>query len=356
MDGPGAWLSLPLPARLVRAVSPRRELAAVADRSWVIEPASDERTGPAVFVAEDLDRVTRLQAETDRALEHRRVHGGPVHHLPTLAHAVRAVRLRSGHLYARGWHRPVTPRPQRWFGAAPARYVGPTSALACTWVGNRYFGHALTDDLPLDLLAQEFGPAVRSDDPPTPQAGEYRDVCGARAESVSHAVFDRLIVFEDVAQNVSKRERYRRIRERLSRWGASAPGAPHATAVFLRRGGGATRQLDNESEVEQWLQRRGFAIVDPSTTSVARIVQMLSGARCVVGVEGSQLAHAVYAMPLGGAITALVPGDRFNNVFKDYADAIGLRYGFTVCPPAPRGYRCDLSRLGQVLDRLQGEI
>lgn len=339
----------PIGHRLRRLLGRRRALDQVASRRWVVAPAVEETTPPSCFLPDDLDRVTALQEETTPALEHRRVHGGRVAHEASVAYQLEGCDLIGGHVYAGGCHLSVSTRPSPWLRApGRLRRVTETRALVSTWAASRYFGHFVTDGLPLTLLGRGLAQPVRSDEPETAHQRQYREDTDTEAEPVHAARFDRLLVFEDHGQNDDKRARYEVLHRRLA---GDAPG-PSRPGVYLRRGSGVGRRLLNEAAVEDFLRARGFTVVDPSRQPLEEIVAALRGSVMAVGVEGSQLAHAVYTIARGGAIVALTPADRFNNVLKDYADATGLHYGFTVCDVGEGGCMADLARLGRVLDRV----
>lgn len=336
-------------SKLARVLIGRKSIQEVAERRWVVEPSEVALTPPSVFEPDDLDRVTALQPQTHRALEDRRVFGGRVERAATVAHALRDSTLLRGHLYAGAWHLPLSPRAQRLLPTSGVPHLDDTCVLTSTFVSNRDFGHFIVDEMPLDLLAQTMGRPVRTDDPQSPHRMAYRRLGGIVAEPWAAVRFDRLLVLEDHGQNRAKRARHAQLVERMSH---DVPKAPHR-GVYLRRGGGTPRQLVNEAEVEAHLGERGFAVVDPATASLEAIVAATRGVDLVVGVEGSQLCHPIYTMARGGGIVALTPADRFNNVTKDFADATGLLYGFTVCPAADGGCRVDLRTLDRVLDRIE---
>jgi capsular polysaccharide biosynthesis protein len=340
----------PIAQKLGRALRGHQALESAARRVWAIEPASVEVTGPATFLERDLERVTALQEETTEANEERRIRGGSIEHAATLAYELSDAVLVSGHAYSGDWHGVFTPRAENLRLRLDMPFLRGEHALASTFIGNRYFGHFIMDDLPLDLLAQGLGHVVRTDDPMSPHQDEYRALADTAAEPVVAARFESLVVCQDFGQNRGKRERLAQLRERLTR---RLPLARHA-GVYLRRGDGFARRLVNEAEVEAYLTRQGFIVVDPMTHSVADILRLTHGVRYVVGVEGSQLCHVIFTMARGGAVVALTPADRFNNVTKDYTDATGLRYGFTVCPEAEGGYRVNLDALAEVMDRMAG--
>jgi capsular polysaccharide biosynthesis protein len=89
--------------------------------------------------------------------------------------------------------------------------------------------------------------------------------------------------------------------------------------------------------------------VDPDLTSAGQIAAAIHNARLVVGIEGSHLAHAIYAIADGGTLLAIQPPNRFNNVFKDIADAMALRYAFIVGAPVPGGFEVEVDRLDRLI-------
>lgn len=79
--------------------------------------------------------------------------------------------------------------------------------------------------------------------------------------------------------------------------------------------------------------------------SVSALRLVLNRARIAIAVEGSSLMHALLMMPERAALLTIQPPQRFNNVLKGYADALGLRYAFTVADVARDGFHLPFSRL-----------
>jgi capsular polysaccharide biosynthesis protein len=123
--------------------------------------------------------------------------------------------------------------------------------------------------------------------------------------------------------------------------------------VFLCRGSdGELRQLANQTALAEMLAGMGFDIIDLATTDALSIARRSLGARIVVGVEGSHLSHALYSMADGGAFLVIQPPDRFALPYKEYADRLGLRFGFVVGSAAETGFTVDLDEMARMLDRL----
>ena len=326
---------------------PRIALPRIARREWVIAPPVRATRPRAVFLDGQLDRVTGVQEETTLEFELARVLGGEVHHAATMAYELQDAILVDGSVYAGG------ERLRLLDGAfAPSTLRRPgedidRAALACTYVGNRYFGHWIADDSSLHLLAREHGEPIGAAREAYGQEAGFRQIWGMHTRMVTSARIRSLMVFQDFAQNDGKRRRYDWLRARVQEGGPEHP----VRGVYLRRGSsGVKRVLTNDDEVEARLARRGFRTIDPTALPVEEVVKACAGTSCAVSVEGSQLAHGLMNVAAGGALIALQPPGRFNNVYKDRADCAGLRYGFVVGTPAGDGFRVDADEVERTLD------
>lgn len=330
--------------RLIRRSLP---LAAAAARTWVVHPGQRALRSRAYFLEGQLDRVEGVQEETTRDVEEGRVLGSPVEHAPTRAHELRDAVLVRGSVYSRGTRLTLFPGSALPSVLRSPREEVEQAALDCTFVGNRYFGHWLTDDCPLNLLAREYAPPLGVARPPYPQEAGYFELWQLSTLKVDSMRVRSLLVFQDFGQNDGKRARYVALRTRLARCARSL----QPRGVYLRRGtSGVRRVLTNEREIEERLVARGFELLDPAVASPTLVAQACAGAPCIASVEGSALAHGVMNVADGGAIVALQPPWRFNNAFKDYADCLGLRYGFVVGRRTEGGFRIDPDELERTLD------
>lgn len=229
-------------------------------------------------------------------------------------------------------------------------------AFCSSAYGNRFFGHHLTDDLPLALAAEAFGPPHYANPPDRlpVNIGAYRDVCGIDHPSVWNARVEDCWVFCDAHLTDSKVERLQRMRAAIrSAWG---PGYGHER-VFVRRGpSGVQRGPGNGEAVIDHLRDDGWVIIDPERMTTAEVARSLFDAELVAGVEGSQLAHAIVAAPTGAGLVPFIPPDRFNLLIKDFADRLGIAYGFHVGVPSETGWDVDLPGALRILDRMSSRV
>ena len=321
-------------------------LANICEASSQLCPPQSQHTAPAIYLPRDLERVTAVLEDTTMEQELKRLRGGLRHHTASTAYELRKVTLSQGFLFKGPWrHRlletALEPEPSQHYDHG---------TVTGTLYGSRYFAHWLTDDLTLSLAAevtggQPFIPARRlyTHEP------AYRRLFQIDPPSITRATFDRFTFIEDHGQNSFKKQRYLTLRSRIFPKTPIPPGK----RVMLRRGtSGVSRILENESELETLLADLGFTIVDPSALTAAQLIEQCAGAEIVIGVEGSQLAHAIYVMAEGGIFCALQPPYRFNNLFKDYTDCLGLHYALLTGVASQHGFTIPLDEVRELLDRL----
>lgn len=328
-------------------------LADVSSRSWTISPAEAARVPEAIYLEEGLGRVTGFGPNTDHDNELRRITGGRVEHAPTIAHEIRQAHLLDGSLYAGPLRWPLarSRAPLYWRGDC---VVEKSAALACTYLGSFYFGHWMRDDLSLALAAEQIDEPVITSRTSFRHEPGYRELLDIHPLTRAACAFDRIIVLLDHGQNGFKRRRYETLRARI----ASRIPDTVCPRVYLRRGTvGAqqSRALVNGEQIESYLAAQGFAIVDPDRLSSEELCRRLRGARLVVATEGSHLAHVIYTMAADGVICALQPPHRFNNIYKDYADCVGVRYAFVVGEPANGGFVIGEDELARTLEKIDDE-
>jgi len=348
-------LNLPRLQRVLRRALARRpvDLWQRSEREWTICPASTVTVKPALFPQGAMERVTALTPWRSWGVEQTMVHGGVLSFGPTRAGLLRNVDFVDGHLFAGAATEQVGVDPARWVIAPAAREPDIEAAqLVSTHSGAVFFGCLLLDDFLLEMLADD--PPLRLSVPGKPSGHEadYRALLGLAEKRVLRRGRVRLLThYEEPAFNDSKVARYRTLRERLrARVDATQP--PPA-GIYLRRGNsGQRRVMANEPAIEAALERRGFTVIDPMALPAAEIVRQALGARVVVSVEGSQISHAIFAMADEAAMVVLQPPDRFGMQYKEFTDAMDMRFAFVVGRPAEQGFEVDLTELQHLLDRL----
>jgi hypothetical protein len=324
---------------------PPRTLESVAVKTWQIAPGETAVAPPAFSLPGQIERVKGWAFSDEHP--RRAMEGGNTVHGPTRAFLLKDAWLFDGALYKDDAYVWLTPRSAGLPRLRVDREVG-RGAMFCTPMGNKYFGQWLMDDCATYPLARDEGIPVMTDQPVNPHTMDYEELLGMEPTRLHDAFFKELVVFDDVGQNRHKHLRFQGLGEKiLSRLKyASHPG------VFILRGRtGELRLMHNEIEVAERLRdRRGFKILDPSTSGVDAIVDACAGARTVVGIEGSGLMHGILLLRQGGAVLTLQPPNRFVCVYKHLTDRDGQYFGFVVGSPAGTGFTVDPDEVEKTLD------
>lgn len=332
------------------------DLRAAAARSRTLCPAERATVPPAIRAEGAFDRVTGLSPWRNRAVERLLAEGGRIEHAATEAHLVEGVTLSGPALYrgaARA--RPGFGRERFVVPPGPARRID-EAHLVTDRAGAHFFGSHLRDAYPLALLPPPEALALALPTKPYEHDAGYRALFGLPSPAVvATARIGRLILYTDFAQNRSKAERYRALRDRLRAAAppASSPPAVSPRGVYLKRGpDGEPRRVVDEPALEAKLRALGFEIVEPAGRPAEDVVRRMLGAPVIVAVEGSHVSHALYTIAEGGALLVLQPPDRFSMVHKEPADALGLRFAFIVGRPAEGGFSIDPDEVERMIGRL----
>lgn len=319
-----------------------------ADRQWQLSPAERACARPAVFEESDLQKITGTSPGEGLAEQVHRARGGPGQHRATFAYEIRNAMLVGGNLFSSRVSLPLSGKKRAIWASGGTRHFR-SAALSSSDYGIRYFGHWLLDDLPRTLAAREIADPVSVLAAPTEQQVGYLNLLNLSAEVVTDASFDRIVVIDDVGQNAYKRARY----ETLRRLGTQDQAPRHAGVMLLRGLSGVRRALSNEQEVAALAKARGLIVVDPATLSADEVVRVCTGAKIVLGVEGSHLSNAFYWMAREGTVVVIQPPQRFTVVLKDTCDGIGMGYAFIVGDAiSDTDFKVDLGALGRLLDRV----
>ncbi|EKQ67661.1 hypothetical protein OsccyDRAFT_3944 [Leptolyngbyaceae cyanobacterium JSC-12] len=338
----------PFKQRVLRLIQGHKTYQAVCDRQWTLAPSVCSTHPPAIYLNGELDKVTEVASTTTYAAELKRIQGGMVEHDATIAYQLHNVHFLNGYVY-RGAMKHVLVTSKESFLSQGSTNIISDAALACTWVGNQFFGHWLVDDLTLTLAAQQLAMAITVEKQWTCHQIQYSTLFNIQSSPVRQAFCKNFIIIDDIGQNQFKQERYQILRTKLKQ---HCLAAPHPGVMFLRKATGAPRSLVNEIAIADFLQSQGFTILEAETLSAEEIVQATVGAKIVVGVEGSQLVHGLFAMADDGVMLTLQPPFRFNNVYKDYTDCLGARYAFVVGKLVGTGFEIAIDDLARTLDKI----
>lgn len=342
--------TIPLKRRMRRFLAGKPQTyQEVSDKHWILCPAEESHTPSAIYLDGELDKVTGVVENLSFEFEAKRIKGTIKEHRATIAYQLTQAYILDGYVYKGAMKYALASTQESFLGSKVTDNI-PKAALACTWCGNRYFFHFMCDDLPLTLAAQQLAEAIVVSRQPYKHEPDYRHLLGTKVPSVKRTVCDELIIIDDVGQNQFKRKRYENLRSSLKRL---EPLQTNHGVMILRGTSGSKRLLKNEIEIAQFLQSLGFSIIDPEKMSVREIASCTLGAKLIVGVEGSHLAHGIFSMADGGTILTLQPPDRFHNIYKDYTDCMDMHYAFVVGQQVTGGFTIEPEDLARTLDKIE---
>lgn len=329
------------------------ELRSLAVRQWVVGHGDECRIPPAIRLEDSITKVNRLCDTRNREAETLLLDGGVIKHAPTEAYLIKGVDLAGAFLYSRGAKmQPGYGREQLFTMRLPRKRRIASATLMANNSGSHYFGNFLWDDMPLAILDDDRQRHISMVKRPYDHEPGYRELLGVPAVPlVEHAHIDELKLYSDFAQNASKEARMRDLRSRIRKHLPHAQSQP--LGIFIRRGRtGELRVMENEPEIEEYLASQGFSIIDPTSLSAHEIAVRSLGAKLVVGVEGSHLAHALYTIADDACFLVLQPPNRFSLVHKEFADRMGMRYSFLVGDRSEQGFSVCMDDLKRLLERV----
>lgn len=343
----------PLRNRLRRILTPNHSVFLnQAVESWIVAPAETVAIPRGIWLTDEIDRVQRTEFG-DLADVIAQMSGDPAEHVPaTMAYRLRDVDLVDGVLHAEGGEMHLRARNGRRLAYhRPQQAI--SGAMYESWTGNRWFGNWLLNDCLAYRLAEAAGKPVTSMPVRGGHADRYEQLLQVTPERVANVHFDELILFDDLHNNSNRQARaqYNRGLLLAGRDPKSVPG------VFLYRGrSGDARILENEDEIaERFESEFGFRTLYLDRMSADQLADAIGGARLAVGVEGSQMAHAVLAMAPGSTLLTLQPADRVTTSMKLLTDCWQQRFAMVIGQGPATGYRVDWDRILRVMDLIAAE-
>jgi hypothetical protein len=322
------------------------------DKTWEISPGGERCYPPAVFLAKHLDLNLMPVGGISLETEMKRIGGGCVSVKPTIAYQLSNVKVLDGFLYKQHFRLKfrVEKEPlSNVFGDVKRLEEG---ALVTEWGSNRYFGHWVHGEIPRTFAANDLGiqPYRGGKDKFIHQPG-YEHLLNLNVETVTRALFSKLLLFSDSSLNPYRIERFQRARNLLYE---TVRTYQQNQYVYLSRGisGVKGRSLVNELALIQKLKGLGFVIVEPEGMSPEKIVEVCLGAEVIMGIEGSSISHGFLSIKEGGIVICIVPEKHFNNPYMDYCSAIGVRYGFLVGATEPDGFSINLDDVDELFSKI----
>lgn len=330
----------------------RKSYKSAATSSTVLYPKSTAVTRPAVFKYSDLSKVKQVQQETSFAHEYSRINGGEKEFAASIAYLLENVVAADGNIYKSNMKYGLRTYPDKIIIDDEFKDYS-SACLMSSYMGNKYFGHWMRDDLPKYLAAVDIDTPITCIKNQTAHQSSYQDIFEITPETYLNGAIKKLTILEDYSQNEYKSQRYQLLRDIVS---LKYKKSNKKGVMILRGDSNSRRNLKNEHQVAEFLSGNGFDIVDITSCTADEIVRKCR-VDIVVGVEGSHLGNCIYPINDGGGIVTLQSPSRFNNVYKDYTDCMGMNYGFVVGNESENlGFTIDLGDLEVVLNDIEKSI
>lgn len=334
----------------LRLIQGRKTYREACDSQQIISPAQEYQSLPAFFLEEDLTKIKGVPSDSTYAGEASRLDIETKRCEATIAYHFSDVDIIQGYVYKGAMKYPFVDAQQSWFSQHQTTHIS-KALIASNIYTCRYFGHWVTEALPLELAAEilevsAIAPAQKF----YKHESEYRSLLGLAPLAVSKAKCKQLMILDDIAPNQFKRERFLEIRKRIR--SKVKPMHSHHGVMFLRKQSGSKRVLVNEMEVANFLRSQGFIVIDAEMMTATDVMRQVLEAKLVISVEGSQLVPAIYGLSETGTILALQPPNRFATSHKEFTDCLGMHYGFLVGDQVENGFQINISALSKLLDKI----
>ena len=336
----------PITARALGRIRPRG-LEAVANKIVELDRGRHWSARPLLYPAGETERITGHHQDADPQANLALIQCQDAWQGPTRAYLLENVLIADGTLMGASWTFSLKKQKRRLIISGSID-VFDEAAVSSTSATEKYFGHWLRDQLTTELLISDWGlPAIAL--PGTVRASEagYRNAADLIAHQPAAAMVERLWVFDDFEITDHRVSRLERLRSRIR--GSAHQSSPEL--IFLSRGEAAKgRLLVNEREIALRLKRLGFKTIYPDRMPVPDLIDALSGARVVVGPEGSAFANALMCAPEGVILIQIQSPKNFNLHYRLYCEALNMTLGFIVGEEvSSEGYRLDPIRLESFL-------
>lgn len=199
--------------------------------------------------------------------------------------------------------------------------------------GSRYFGHWLRDDCATNLLLGDKTPILRPRRESWQDEDFYIKLLDLKPfREIEHARIRELVYIDDLSNNSHKLSRFQLNRAKIREFRKFK--SPNEI-VYVSRGRSARgRKIENEAHLMDVLAARGVKIVVSEEMGTASFFDEIFNASLIISAEGSQCAHALYALRDGAAgLLTLQPHDRFWLPHIEWVRLLGFDFGAVVSDP-----------------------
>lgn len=307
---------------------------------------------PAIFQIEQMDRVIQCGFGASLEGELQKISAKYWRTSPASVYDLKDVLVLGGHVFHHGERNLL-----RDYGLLRLSFRSiqrfDSVVVPNSFLGLHFFGHWLRDDCSGFELARSMGRIVSVRRPFNRDAAAYSEFL-SQSWDEQDGFFARSSTFiSDIGFSPKKGERLRVLRARLrKRIGQRIK----PEIAFIRRGNDdPNRNPRNEDQLLVRLASLGVRIVDGSSP-ISEVLGQVLDADIIVGLEGSQLAHAVLVLKEGGALIVLQSPFRFYNPHYEWVRLLEMNYGTVVGTVAEDGFTVNFDDVARMIDRMALEL
>ena len=205
-----------------------------------------------------------------------------------------------------------------------------SAVLAHNYFSTRYWGHWIMSELPMQFFLREEGPFIGNNN-----RKPFRDeIYWRRKLKLPHIEkseiwnIKRLTMTDPVVLEPLIIRSWLKIRREVT------SEKQKSRLVYIKRGNtGQERVLVNEDEYIRSLETIGFEIIDIQNIRGDQIIETLSTAAVVVGVEGSHMDPVLYTVGTGCILIILQPPCRVSLNTVTNSSICGVASSIYICEP-----------------------
>lgn len=204
-------------------------------------------------------------------------------------------------------------------------------AFSSMRISTVFFGHWLHEELMLIDYLQGKRDIVTTS-PMTPQKKEIKNLFNLQFSVSPFANISIADMYHGWQHSSIYVEVLKKYKEKISLLSVDKKMNLRAKAIYLKRGGsGIKRHLENEVELLDSITK-DFEVTTyvAESTPIKDLYEAIYSADIILGIEGSQLAHAIIAGKPGAILICIQPPSRFYNPFKNYCRDADIKYAFFV--------------------------
>lgn len=327
------------------------------DSYEIIEKEKIFDSKPAIYLKEDLKKVKGVAFGIPIEDEINALNSSTYSSGPFIQYKLQNMLILKNRLYFENYKYALNPLEKaiRFYNTKSIKEFE-FAAFSSMRISTCFFGHWLHEELQLIDHLQGKAKIVSSSDL-IGQKSEIKKLFELDFEHVAFAKIKTVEMFHGWQHTQIQKDIFQKYKHKISLL-SQVTHNKKIKVVYLARGesGSKTnRMLVNEKQLmEQLHQDYAFQYFVAESTPIKELYSALYNADIVLGIEGSQMAHAIIAGRPGATLLCIQPPCRFYNPFKNYCEDAKLHYAFIVADQVHNDnmFTVNIDKLKQLFDKI----